>query len=254
MGKGQINVDLIFGYLAFLIFVWYFTGYMQELFTPFTDYANLQLLSKKSMLNINDIASFVNLNNINDACNISIPGKYGDKVTYTISGFNIYDQDSDYALPSSTNGSVLFIRDYGSFKVLAGTNGPSFNASLYFTIPNTLVKVYGINNSALDSYNESYDSYGNILFSVNLFANSTHNLSGYNFETGINSNAFLIVESFNHDMALLRVGSYPASASCTSGNQTSTITNENFYKRLGYGNNDFYGLINVESWWVNNGQ
>lgn len=249
MGRGQINIDLVFGYLAFVIFIWYFSGYMGDLFTPFIDYARIESVEKKVLLNRNEIASFVNVDNIGSVCNITLSGKYGNYVEYLIKGFNLFKKDAGFTYPNQTSGSALIIRDYDSFTVLAGTNSTGFNASLRFTIPYTLVRVDGFDNSVFDYYNYTIDDYGNLVFDVNLHAGSDNKLVGYVFHTGINKPSFLVIEVFSPEYDKLFVGSTGIMGSCFAGSESDKLTYHSFFKRLGYGSDEFYGLISMRTWW-----
>jgi len=240
---------MVFGYLAFIIFIWYFSGYISDLFSPFIDYAKLEFLEKKTLLNRNEVASFININNIHDVCNMTLHGKYGNKIEYLIKGFNVFEKDVDYAPPDSTNGSLVFVRDYDSFTVLAGTNSTNFNASIRFTLPFTLVRVDGVNNSVFDYYNWSVDDYGNLAFDVELHAGPGKSVVGYTFHTDFSSDAFLIVERFNHDYSKMWIGDVPAFDYCFSGAENDRLTFHNFFKRVGYGNKKFYALISISTWW-----
>ncbi|MBR9679187.1 MAG: hypothetical protein GON13_02885 [Nanoarchaeota archaeon] len=251
MVKGQINIDLIFGYLAFILFVWYFSGYMGDLFTPFLDYAKVEALEKKTLLNRNEVASFINVNNIQDVCNLTLEGKYGNEVAYSIRGFNLFKKDYSFFSPDNTAGGLVFVRDYSSFTILAGTNSTDFNSTIQFTIPSTLVRVDGVNNSVFDFYNQSIDDYGNIVFTVGLHASSSDSLVGYSFHTGFKDDAFLMVEIFNNDYSNLWIGEVHAYDSCSSGSENDMLTFHNFFKRIGYGSDEFYALISISTWWEN---
>ena len=249
MGKGQVNIDLVFGYLAFIIFVWYFSGYMGDLFTPFIDYAKVEALEKKTLLNRNEVASFININNVQDVCNLTLAGKYGNKISYSIRGFNLFKKDYSFLFPDNTNGSLVFVRDHDSFTVFAGTNSTDFNATLQFTIPSTLVRVEGVNNSVFDYFNQSIDEYDNVVFNLGLHASSSNKLVGYSFHTGFSDDAFLIIERFDNAYFNLWIGNVRAYDSCSSGSENDLLTFHNFFKKFGYGSDEFYALISISTWW-----
>jgi hypothetical protein len=250
MGKGQINTDLIFGYLAFIVFVWYFSGYVGDLFTPFVDYAGFESLEKNALLQRNRVASFVNINNIDKACNVSVQGVYGSQVSYRIKGFNVFEKDELFTYPNNTYGRVLIIRDYASFTILAGTNSTEYNATLIFTLPYGLVRVEGVSNSDMDYYNQSIDDYGNLVFEVGLFTNSSHRISGYTFHTSFKNDKFMVIEDFSNNPSNLFIGSVKSEGSCSEGAESDLVTSYDFFKRIGYGRNEFYGLISIKTWWI----
>jgi hypothetical protein len=254
MGLGQINIDLIFGYLAFIVFVWYFSGYVGDLFTPFMDYAGFESIEKSALLQRNKVASVINIDNIKDVCNISVADVYGSSISYLIKGFNVFEKDEDFTYPNETDGGVVIVRDHSSFTIMAGTNSTSFekeyNATIVFTLPFTIVRVDELSTSPPDYYNQSIDDYGNLVFEVGLSTNITDKFSGYVFHTGFKTDKFMVVEDFTNDYSTLFVGDVKAEDFCFSGAESEKVTYYNFFKRIGYGDNEFYGLISATTWWL----
>ncbi len=255
MKRAQINLDLLFAYIVFIIFIAYFAGYVLDLFNPFLDYSKSVLVEKNNMVLRNNVITILNLKNANEACNISVPNLSGIEVEYSINTFNMVVNDEQITWPNETKGSILFKREQGSLLVVGGTNSTPINATLVFTMPETGIKYNEINVSAGDSIKYSTDSSNNIIFEVNLSVNSTDRLSGYRIFTSFSDSRYVVV-SLARDRTTgqdlfdtIYIGKTKAGGHCREGGETDLKTQFAQYKNLGEESEDFLSFIEVNAWW-----
>lgn len=256
MGKGQINIDLLFAYLVFTIFVWYFSGFVLDLFTPFLDYSKSTVIEKNSLILRNNLIDVFSVDNAKSSCNISIPSLAGSSVSYTISAFNILSTDELVLFPNMTYGRIVLKRERGNLIVMAGTNETPLNASIRITFPESIVKTESFNiTEGTESISYSMDEFSNFLFTVNLSVNSTDRYSAYKILTNLENDSYVIVESIINRSSgknlyeYLYIGDVKAFDSCTSGNETDYKTSFTHYKNLGGGVDDYFSLIECDAWW-----
>ncbi|PIO00039.1 hypothetical protein COT72_02625 [archaeon CG10_big_fil_rev_8_21_14_0_10_43_11] len=253
--NGQINIDLLFGYVVFIIFVAYFSGFVLDLFNPFIDYSRVIATEKNNILFRNEVITNLNLKTIGAACNKTVPNLAGSNISYQINALNILGKDDFAVFPNETSGRVVIAREKGDILVMAGTNFTAINTTLIFSIPEAVVGIDELNTSAGDGISYVFDSSNNLVFYVNLSVTQSDPFSAYRILTTITQPTFIIIiglfdrQTGQNQYNLLYIGDVKAQDSCEAGAQTDLKTTFSHYENLGNTIEDYLSYLEASAWW-----
>ncbi len=255
MKKAQIiNIDLMMGYLAFIIFVWFFSNYSLELLNPFIDFHKFQINEKNTMILANLMFPSVDLKNFDKVCNITITGNTGNEVTYKIIGFDLFNTDLDYITPNLTEGSIVFVRNFNELAILTGTNSTKLNSSVTITLPETIVRTESTLTETDDSISYNFDVYGNVIIKISSYVNSTDGYDEFKILTGFETSNFAIINSIEDNTTeditnVAYLGALKLSDYCSEGYEKDSTSNMEYFKKLEYNNENLLAQVTIKSWW-----
>jgi len=241
--RGQVNLDIIIAYIAFIAFALFLVTYFSNLFKPFLDYYSGDVLVKRGLILEQEILSNIDLNDFDKLCSsISVPGLTGVNISYDIAGFNVFYHD--YSNSSLANG-LNIVRDFNVLRI-ERLHGGSGNYQMIFTIPQASLKVFSENTTTGDSLSITSDNYNNNKITVLLTPNSTYDKS-YILTTPYSSTSFMLIESVNSTVGL---NGFRTDDSCGAGLfDGRDITHSEFFKSLAINGESVFVKVSADAWW-----
>ena len=245
MSKAQVNLDIIFGYMTFLILIYYFAGLTVDLYTPFLDKSRTENNLKKNLVLVSLVKVF-DYENFEESCDIFQEGLSGISTNYKILGQRL----DSISLEDSFVKGVSFWRVPGFLKVKGYSNNSPGLASFSLLLPPSVIKVSTVNFTSFDNYVVSKDEQDNNFIEVNLSFSSEDDYKELLISHNVNYPSYYFLDSFSSVSLNYFFEKIPGRKSCfkTEVESEDSIFFE-FFSDLGSFDKDLVGFVSVESWW-----